>query len=105
MELLLGPILTYSPTRTEPPPMNDAKQYENPLIKRYASARMGFVFSPQFKFQTWRRLWILLAEAERELGLPISEEQIADLQAPEKDINFAEAEKREKAVRHDVMAH
>ncbi len=85
--------------------MNDPKQYENPLIKRYASARMGFVFSPQFKFQTWRKLWILLAEAERELGLPISEEQIADLKAHEKDINFEEAEKREKAVRHDVMAH
>jgi adenylosuccinate lyase len=85
--------------------MNDVKQYENPLIKRYASARMGFVFSPQFKFQTWRKLWILLAEAERELGLPISEEQIADLKAHEKDINFEEAEKREKAVRHDVMAH
>jgi adenylosuccinate lyase len=50
--------------------MNDAKQYENPLIKRYASARMGFVFSPQFKFQTWRKLWILLAEAERDLACP-----------------------------------
>jgi adenylosuccinate lyase len=66
---------------------------------------MSFVFSPQFKFQTWRRLWILLAEAEKELGLPITAEQIADLKAHETDINFAEAEKREKAVRHDVMAH
>ena len=85
--------------------MSDTQTYDNPLIKRYASARMGFLFSPQFKFQTWRRLWILLAEAERELGLPISEEQLADLRAHEKDVNFAEAEKREKAVRHDVMAH
>jgi adenylosuccinate lyase len=85
--------------------MTDSNQYENPLIKRYASARMGFVFSPQFKFQTWRKLWILLAEAEKELGLSITDEQIADLKAHEKDINFAEAEKREKAVRHDVMAH
>src|SRR5690606_27635999 len=85
--------------------MTDTRQYENPLIKRYASARMGFVFSPQFKFQTWRKLWILLAEAEKELGLPITDEQIADLNAHETDINFEEAEKREKAVRHDVMAH
>lgn len=85
--------------------MTDTRSYENPLIKRYASARMAFVFSPQFKFQTWRRLWILLAEAEKELGLPISDAQIADLKAHETDINFEEAEKREKAVRHDVMAH
>ena len=56
--------------------MTDTETYDNPLIKRYASARMGFLFSPQFKFQTWRHLWILLAEAERELGLPITEEQI-----------------------------
>jgi adenylosuccinate lyase len=85
--------------------MTDSRQYENPLIKRYASARMGFVFSPQFKFQTWRRLWIWLAEAEKELGLPITDGQLAELRAFEADINFAEAEKREKAVRHDVMAH
>ena len=85
--------------------MTDTQTYDNPLIKRYASARMGFLFSPQFKFQTWRQLWILLAEAERELGLPITEEQIKELRAHETDINFAEAEKREKAVRHDVMAH
>jgi adenylosuccinate lyase len=85
--------------------MTDNRQYENPLIKRYASANMGFLFSPQFKFQTWRKLWIWLAEAEKDLGLPITEAQIADLKAFESDINFAEAEKREKAVRHDVMAH
>jgi adenylosuccinate lyase len=85
--------------------MTDSRQYENPLIKRYASARMGFLFSPQYKHQTWRRLWIWLAEAEKELGLPITDAQIAELKAFESDINFAEAEKREKAVRHDVMAH
>jgi adenylosuccinate lyase len=85
--------------------MTDTAQYENPLIKRYASARMGFVFSPQFKFQTWRKLWILLAEAEKDLGLPITDAQIAELKAFETNINFEEAEKREKAVRHDVMAH
>jgi adenylosuccinate lyase len=85
--------------------MTDNRQYENPLIKRYASAQMGFLFSPQFKFQTWRKLWIWLAEAEKDLGLPITEAQIADLKAFGSDINFAEAEQREKAVRHDVMAH
>src|SRR5690606_40436143 len=85
--------------------MTDTRQYENPLIKRYASARMGFVFSPQFKFQTWRKLWILLVEAEKELGLHITNKQIADLNAHETDINFEEAEKWEKTVRHDVMAH
>jgi adenylosuccinate lyase len=85
--------------------MTDNRQYENPLIKRYASAQMGFLFSPQFKFQTWRSLWIWLAEAEKDLGLPITEAQIAELKAFAADINFAEAEKREKAVRHDVMAH
>jgi adenylosuccinate lyase len=84
---------------------DDSRNYENPLIKRYASKDMSFLFSPQFKFQTWRQLWILLAEAEKDLGLPVTAEQIADLKAFEKDINFAEAEKREKAVRHDVMAH
>lgn len=85
--------------------MTDYRTYENPLIKRYASSQMGFFFSPQFKFQTWRKLWVLLAEAEQELGLTITDVQIAELKAFEKDINFAEAEKREKAVRHDVMAH
>ena len=84
---------------------NDARNYDNPLIKRYASSRMSFLFSPQFKFQTWRRLWVLLAEAEMELGLPITPGQIEELKAHEQDINFDEAEKREKAVRHDVMAH
>ncbi len=79
--------------------------YENPLIGRYASREMGFLFSSQFKFQTWRHLWILLAETEKELGLNITDEQIAELKAHQTDINFAAAAAREKEVRHDVMAH
>jgi adenylosuccinate lyase len=80
-------------------------EYENPLIKRYASKEMSFLFSPQNKFQTWRKLWIILAEAEKELGLPISEEQLEELRKYATDINFAEAEAQEKKVRHDVMSH
>lgn len=79
--------------------------YDNPLLKRYASREMGFLFSPQYKHQTWRRLWIDLAEAEKELGLPITKEQVEELRRHETAINFAEAEAREKQVRHDVMAH
>jgi adenylosuccinate lyase len=85
--------------------MNEYTQYDNPLIRRYASREMSFLFSPQFKHQTWRSLWIHLAEAEAALGLPITKEQIAELKAHETDIDFAEAEKQEKIVRHDVMAH
>jgi adenylosuccinate lyase len=66
---------------------------------------MSYLFSSDYRFRTWRRLWIALAEAERELGLPISEEQIAELRAAADDINYEEAEKREREVRHDVMAH
>ena len=84
---------------------NPYEQYDNPLIRRYASEGMSFLSSPQFKHQTWRKLWIHLAEAERELGLPITPEQIAELKAHETDIDFAVAEKKEKEVRHDVMAH
>jgi adenylosuccinate lyase len=77
----------------------------NPLTERYASREMSYLFSPNFKFRTWRRLWIALAEAEQELGLPITDAQIADLKANAETINFADAEKREREVRHDVMAH
>jgi len=80
-------------------------KYENPMVDRYASKEMLEVFSPQKKFETWRRLWIALAEAERELGLPISQEQIAELKAHQKDINFEEAKAMERETRHDVMAH
>lgn len=79
--------------------------YENPLITRYASRDMAHIFSSDKKFSTWRRLWVALAEAEKELGLPVSEEQIAEMKTHLYDINYEEARKREKEVRHDVMAH
>src|SRR5688500_6355461 len=66
---------------------------------------MSYLFSANFKFRTWRRLWIALAEAEQELGLPITDSQIADLKAHAEEINFDDAERREREVRHDVMAH
>jgi len=77
----------------------------NPLTERYASAEMSYLFSADYKFRTWRRLWIALAEAERELGLPISEQQIAELKAAADDINYDDAERREREIRHDVMSH
>ncbi|MDR1830715.1 MAG: adenylosuccinate lyase [Candidatus Fibromonas sp.] len=79
--------------------------YESPLLSRYSSNEMLFLFSPQFKHQTWRKLWIWLAEGEKELGLPITDEQIAELKAHESDINWKEAAEEEKRRRHDVMAH
>lgn len=79
--------------------------YESPLNSRYAGEEMKYLFSPDHKFKTWRRLWIALAKAERKLGLPITEEQIAELEAHKDDLNYEEAEQREKQVRHDVMAH
>ncbi|MDR3225425.1 MAG: adenylosuccinate lyase [Clostridiales Family XIII bacterium] len=80
--------------------------YSNPLTARYASAEMSHIFSPDKKFTTWRRLWIALAEAERELGFAdITEAQIEDLKRYENEINYAEAEAREREVKHDVMAH
>jgi adenylosuccinate lyase len=79
--------------------------YENPLITRYASKKMAYLFSDDFKFKTWRRLWIALAEAEKDLGLPIDDEQIAELRAHAEDINYEVAEQREREVRHDVMSH
>lgn len=85
--------------------MADYDQYQNPLIERYASRAMSAVFSPQSKFSTWRKLWIALAEAERELGLDIRMEQIEEMKAHVEDINFDVAREREKEVRHDVMAH
>lgn len=80
-------------------------RYENPLISRYASTEMSSLWSEQRKFSTWRRLWVILAEAERELGLPISAEQIAELRGQVDNIDFAAAAKYEKKLRHDVMAH
>ncbi len=79
--------------------------FQSPLIKRYSSKEMSFVFSSQFKFQTWRKLWIALAESQQELGLNISDEQLAEMKTFEKEINFAVAEAEEKRRRHDVMSH
>ena len=83
--------------------MND--RYESPLAGRYASAFMLTLFSPQKRVETWRRLWVALARAEHELGLPISAEQVAELEAHITDIDFDFAARREKETRHDVMAH
>lgn len=80
-------------------------RYDSPLSGRYASKEMQYIFSQDKKFTTWRRLWIALAEAERELGLNISEEQIAELKEHVNDINYDVAIAREKEVRHDVMSH
>lgn len=79
--------------------------YESPLNSRYSSTEMKEIFSPDRKFRTWRKLWIALAEAERELGLPITETQIQELKASQDNINYEAAEKKEAEVRHDVMAH
>jgi len=83
--------------------MNDT--YQNPLTQRYASREMQQIFSPETKFRTWRRLWIALAEAEKELGLNISQEQIEEMRANQDNINYEVAARREAEVRHDVMAH
>ncbi len=80
-------------------------RYQSPLSERYASKEMQYIFSPDKKFCTWRRLWIALAETERELGLNITEEQIEELKAHAEDINYDVAKAREKEVRHDVMSH
>ncbi len=80
-------------------------RYQSPLSERYASKEMQYIFSPDKKFRTWRRLWIALAETEKELGLPITEEQIEELKAHVDDINYEVAKAREKEVRHDVMSH
>ncbi len=80
-------------------------QYQSPLSERYASREMQYIFSEDKKFRTWRQLWIALAETEQELGLPITDEQIAEMKEHKDDINYDVARKREEIVRHDVMAH
>ncbi|MCL2623076.1 MAG: adenylosuccinate lyase [Planctomycetaceae bacterium] len=85
--------------------MSDTLSYDNPLIVRYASQEMSCLWGPQRKFSTWRRLWLALAEAEAELGLPITDAQIAELKAHLDDIDFDLAAEYEKKLRHDVMAH
>ena len=83
--------------------MND--RYQSPLSERYASREMQYIFSPDKKFKTWRKLWIALAETEKELGLPITQEQIDELKEHADEINYEVAKEREKLVRHDVMSH
>ncbi|MDR3618611.1 MAG: adenylosuccinate lyase [Paludisphaera borealis] len=85
--------------------MKDYQTYDNPLIQRYASRKMAHLWSPQVKFSTWRRLWVALAQAERELGLNITAEQVEALRAQVETIDFAAAENYERRFRHDVMAH
>ena len=80
-------------------------KYVSPLSERYASKEMQYIFSPDMKFRTWRRLWIALAETEKELGLDITQEQIDEMKAHVEDINYDVAKAREKEVRHDVMSH
>ena len=80
-------------------------RYVSPLSERYASKEMQYIFSPDMKFRTWRRLWIALAEKEKELGLNITQEQIDELKAHKDDINYDVAKERERQVRHDVMSH
>ena len=80
-------------------------RYVSPLSERYASKEMQYIFSPDMKFRTWRKLWIALAETEKELGLNITQEQIDELKAHKDDINYDVAKERERQVRHDVMSH
>ena len=79
--------------------------YESPFCTRYASKEMQFVFSADKKFTTWRKLWVALARAEMKLGLPVTEKQVAELEANIDNIDYAAAKEREKVFRHDVMSH
>ena len=79
--------------------------YNSPFNARYASKEMQYIYSPDFKFKTWRKLWIALAEAEKELGLDITQEQIDELKANADNINYDVAREYEKKFRHDVMSH
>ncbi|MDA3885620.1 MAG: adenylosuccinate lyase [Candidatus Delongbacteria bacterium] len=85
--------------------MKDHTIYQNPLIERYSSKEMSYIFSPENKFKTWRKLWIALAESEKELGLNVTQEQVDELKKYENTINYEDAIAREKVVRHDVMSH
>src|SRR5215218_11285525 len=85
--------------------MNEHRTYQNPLVTRYAGREMAQLWSPQRKFSTWRRLWVALAEAQRQLGLNIAESQVAELRSKVDQIDFEAARGHEKRLRHDVMAH
>jgi Adenylosuccinate lyase len=79
--------------------------YNTPLNTRYASKEMSYIFSEEMKFKTWRKLWVALADSERELELNITKEQVDELRANVDNINYEDAQRREKEVRHDVMSH
>ena len=83
----------------------NSEVYSNPLTDRYASSEMSRIWSPRKKFSTWRRLWLALAKAEKQLGLAITDDQIRELEAHLDDIDLDVARKKEKEVRHDVMSH
>ena len=83
--------------------MSATDRYNSPLSERYASKEMQFIFSQDMKFRTWRRLWIALAETEKELGLPVTQEQIDELKAHAEDINYEVARAREKEDRKSVV--
>src|SRR5438874_9891433 len=85
--------------------MPEIDRYDSPLVERYAGAAMVRLFSPQQRFRAWRDLWIALAEAERELGLPITEAQVQEMRAKRDEIDLARAAELESKLRHDVMAH
>ncbi len=85
--------------------MDRERQYKNPLVERYCSREMSYIFSNDFKFKTWRRLWICLARAQKDLGLEISNAQIGEMEAQQENINYEAAIQREKETRHDVMSH
>ena len=85
--------------------LNDHKSYEHPLVSRYASKEMSYIWSPAKKFSTWRKLWLALAESEKSLGIDITDKQIEEMSAHLTDIDFDLAEKKESEFRHDVMAH
>lgn len=85
--------------------MSNYDSYESPFCTRYASKEMQYIFSADKKFTTWRRLWVALARGEMKLGLPVTEEQVKELEANVDNINYDVAEAREKEVRHDVMSH
>jgi adenylosuccinate lyase len=81
------------------------KEYQNPLITRYASKEMSYIFSPDYKFTTWRKLWVALAESQKELGLPITDAQLEEMKSQVENIDYELAKVKEKEFRHDVMAH
>ena len=85
--------------------MSDHSAYISPFSTRYASKDMQFIFSEDNKFRTWRKLWVALAKAEKAQGLAITDEQIAELEAHQDDINYEDAQRRERECRHDVMSH